>query len=278
MLNVIYNSDGIKVEVSNISKVNKNLPWTLNIKKHVSGEIQWSTIMEDFWVATYPNIEMFDVEIIDSRGFIIYTKKWNIVEHGNFFYKSLWLYNKSLIKEGKFPKGLVIGTHDGEFGEWVPSVLNRECKVTLVEASDNQYNKLVENYKNNSLVTTIKNLVTPNGGDVDFFEGGAGYTNSVVERVINHWEKEKITTNKKSSISTNDLIKKYCDGQIDWLHLDVEGLDAKLLLSLEPNLIPNFIIYEDYNLEQQENLELLNFMKEMGFSIKSENGICLLMR
>ena len=93
---VEYNSEGIKVEVGEISKYNKNLPLTLNIKKHVSGELQWSTQLNDFWYATFPNTEMFDVEIYDSQDKIIYTKKWDIFEHGNHFYKSLYLYNKNI--------------------------------------------------------------------------------------------------------------------------------------------------------------------------------------
>lgn len=275
MLNVFYNSEGIRVEVGNISKLNKNLPWTLNVKKHVSGDIQWSTTLEDYWFATYPNTEMFDIEIIDSRGFTIFAKKWNIVEHGNFFYKSLWLYNLSLIREGKLPKGLVIGTHDGEFGEWVPSVLNRECSVTLVEASDKQYNQLIKNYKNNSLVTTIQNLITPHGGEVNFYEGGAGYTNSVIERVINHWEKEQITSKRKSSISITDLVIKYCGGKLDWLHLDVEGLDASLVLALREDLLPNLIIFEDANLLTEEKNNLMSFLENKGYCSNSENGICM---
>ena len=60
----------------------------------------------------------------------------------------MWLYNKKLISDGIFPKGLVIGTHDGEFGEWVPVVKNRDANVILVEATDNQFQKLKKNYKN----------------------------------------------------------------------------------------------------------------------------------
>ena len=142
MITVTYNSEGIKVNVGYISKYNQNLPLKLKIKKHVSGEEQWSTNLNDNWYATYPNTEMFDVEICDSKDKTIYVKKWDVMEHGNHFYKSLWMYNKSVLSNGKFPKGLVIGTHDGEFGEWVPIVQKRECNVILVEASDNQFNKL----------------------------------------------------------------------------------------------------------------------------------------
>ena len=276
MITVTYNSEGIKVNVGYISKYNQNLPLKLKIKKHVSGELQWSTNLNDNWYATYPNTEMFDVEICDSKDKIIYVKKWDVMEHGNHFYKSLWMYNKSVLSNGKFPKGLVIGTHDGEFGEWVPIVQKRECNVILVEASDNQFNKLKNNYKNNSLVKPIQNLITPNGGEVEFFEGGAGYTNTVVENVIRHWEKEEISSTKRNSISITDLILNECGGHIDWLHLDVEGLDAKLIIGIDETKItlPNFIIFEDYNLSQDKKDEIYDWLRKRGYQTYSEGGIC----
>ena len=80
MIDVVYNSEGIKVTIGKVSKYNKNLPFKLIIKKHVSGEEQWSTLLNDNWYGIYPNTEMFDVEIIDSQEKIIYEKNgmlWN---------------------------------------------------------------------------------------------------------------------------------------------------------------------------------------------------------
>ena len=276
MIQVTYNKDGIRVEVEVISKYNENTPFTLNIKKHVSGEIQWSTILSDNWYATYPNTEMFDVELRDSKNNIVYTKKWDVMEHGNHFYKSLWIYNKSLISNGKFPKELVIGTHDGEFAEWVPIVLKHECQVVLVEASDKQFGVLNKNYGNRSLVTLVNDLVTPNGGEVEFFEGGEGYTNTIVEDVIRHWEKEEIKSTKRDSISITDLILEKCGGQIDWLHLDVEGLDSQLIMGIDTTRVnlPKFIIFEDYNLSEEKKKEIYNWFYNEGYDIRSEGGIC----
>jgi FkbM family methyltransferase len=276
MITVKYNSEGIRVNVGMISKYNQNLPLKLKIKKHVSGEVQWSTNLNDNWYATYPNTEMFDVEICDSKDRIVYTKVWDVMEHGNHFYKSLWMYNKSILSNGRFPKGLVIGTHDGEFGEWVPIVENRECSVVLVEASDSQFNKLKHNYRYHSLVKPIQNLITPNGGEVEFFEGGAGYTNTVVENVIRHWEKEEIKSTKRPSISITDLIVNECDEHIDWLHLDVEGLDAQLIMGIDETkvLLPNFIIFEDYNLSQDKKDEIYGWLHNKGYATYSEGGIC----
>lgn len=276
MINITYNSEGIRVDVGEVSKYNNNNPLKLRIIKHVSGEEQWSTDLNDFWFATFPNTEIFDVQITDSRGVVIYEKTWDVFEHGNYFYKSLWLYNKKVLSNGVLPKGLVIGTHDGEFGEWVPIVLKREASVILVEASESQFNKLLNNYKNNSLVKPIKNLITPNGGDIEFFEGGAGYTNTVVEKVIRHWETEEIRSTLKPSISITDLILNECDGSIDWLHLDVEGLDAKLIMGIDENKVklPDFIIFEDYNLTENDKIEIYDYLHSRGYKTKSEGGIC----
>jgi len=276
MITVTYNSEGIKVSVGHISKYNPNLPLRLKIKKHVSGEEQWATNLNDNWFASFPNTEMFDVEICDSKDRIVYTKVWDVMEHGNHFYKSLWMYNKKVLSQGKLPKGLVIGTHDGEFGEWVPIVEKRECSVVLVEASDKQFQKLKHNYRNNSLVKPIQNLITPNGGEVEFFEGGAGYTNTVVENVIRHWEKEEIKSTKRPSISITDLILTECDGSIDWLHLDVEGLDAQLIMGINETKVslPNFIIFEDYNLSQDKKDEIYSWLHNKGYNTYSEGGIC----
>jgi FkbM family methyltransferase len=276
MINVVYNSEGIKVTVGEISKYNKNSPLRLKIKKHVSGEVQWSTNLNDNWFASYPSTEMFDVEITDNKNNIVYVKRWDVMEHGNHFYKSLWMYNKNILSSGKLPKGLVIGTHDGEFGEWVPIAMKRESKIVLVEASDKQFNRLQNNYKNNSLVKPIQNLVTTNGGEVEFFEGGEGYTNSVVEGVIRSWEKEEIKSTKRSSISITDLILNECDGQIDWLHLDVEGLDAELIMSIDETKVqlPNFMIFEDHNLSIDKKNEIYSWLHNKGYKTHSEGGIC----
>lgn len=276
MITINYNSEGIKIDIGELSKYNPNQPFKVKILKHVSGEEQWSTELQDFWYATFPNTEMFDVQISDSKGQILYTKRWDIMEHGNHFYKSLWFYNKKIISEGRLPKGLVIGTHDGEFGEWVPIVLKRDCEVVLVEGSDVQFDKLSQNYKNNHRVKCVKNIITTDGKDVVFYEGGLGYTNSVVENVIRNWEKEEITSVVKPSLSLNDLILSKLNGEIDWLHLDVEGLDSKLIMSIDETKIklPNFIIFEDFNLDDNEKNTIYDYLKVRGYVLKSEGGIC----
>jgi hypothetical protein len=135
---------------------------------------------------------------------------------------------------------------------------------------------LKNNYEGKQGVTLINNLVTTDGSDVEFFEGGAGYTNTIVKRVIEYWEKEEIHSSQRSSISINNLIFDNFSAynkKLDWLHLDVEGLDAKLLLSIDADKLPDFIIYEDFNLGDDEKNELVSYFENNGYKIHSEGGI-----
>jgi hypothetical protein len=277
MIKITYNNN-IRIETTDLTGIFKleQLPLNFQIKNVVSKKAIWQTNLNSFMWAEFPSSEMNDVVVNDAQGNFIYQYRWDVLQHGSIFYKSLWLYCKSLINKGIKPRGLVIGTHDGEFGEWVPLVKNFMSDMVLVEGSEKQFNVLKNNYEGKQGVTFINNLVTTDGSDVEFFEGGAGYTNTIVKRVIEYWEKEEIHSSKRSSISINNLIFDHFSAynkKLDWLHLDVEGLDAKLLLSIDMDKLPDFIIYEDFNLGDDEKNELVSFFENNGYKIHSEGGI-----
>jgi FkbM family methyltransferase len=278
MIDIKYTHE-IKIETGQLDKIfsEDQLPLRVHIKNSVSKEIIWTSNMSNFMWASYPNSEMADVLITDAKGVFVYQYFWDVLAHGSIFYKSLWLYCKSLAVQGRMAKGLAIGTHDGEFGEWCPLVKNHLSEILLVEASEKQFTKLEKNYKNKIGVNLLNQLITTDGKDVEFFEGGRGYTNSVVERVIKSWESEEIKSTVRSSISINDLIESYT-GKLDWIHLDIEGLDAKLLMSIKDELLPNFIIFEDANLLDDEKSTLMKYLADRGYLSKSEGGICMSIR
>lgn len=145
-------------------------------------------------------------------------------------------------------------------------------------ASEKQFKELFENYKSKNNTTLLNCLITSDGNDVEFFEGGRGYTNTVVERVIRNWETEQISSSIKQSISINDLILKYYPNGMDWLHLDVEGLDGKLITSIDDHLLPNLIIFEDYNLNSFEKTLVYDWLSLRDYSNFSSGGICTSVR
>jgi len=276
MIDISY-ENGIRIETKNLKGLfrEEQLPLTVEIKKTISKDIVWTTKLDSFMWATYPENEINDVIIKDNLGNFIYQYYWDIMKHGSIFYKSLWLYCKSLINQGIKPRGLVIGTHDGEFGEWVPLVRDYMSDVVLVEGSESQYNRLIKNYGDRNGVEMIFDLITPDGSDVEFFEGGKGYTNTIVERVIRYWEREEVNSTYRTSKSINNLIIEKSLQDMDWLHLDVEGLDAKILFAMEPEFLPKFIIFEDFNLDNSEKEGITNYLMEKNYQLTSQHGICM---
>jgi FkbM family methyltransferase len=270
MIDINYN-EGIKITTGQLSKVFKQdqLPLKFQIKGAISKKIVWEVELKDDMWANYGENEINDVVVIDNNGKFVTQYYWDLLSHGSIFYKSLWFYCKSLINNGINPNGLVIGAHDGEFGEWVPLVRNHMSDILLIEGSSNTFNRLKENYYPHRSIKLVNTIVTPNGGPVEFFEGGRGYTNSVVERVIRNWEIEEIN----SKIYPSESINKYLTPNINWLHLDVEGLDAELILN--SNYLPNFIIFEDFNLLIEQKTKVYDFLKDKGYVLHSEHGICM---
>ena len=277
MINFDYSNGQIKITTGELKNSFKEeqLPLRFEIKKAISKEVIWFTNLSSHMWAVYPENEINDVVVYDVKGNFVYQYYWDVFNHGSIFYKSLWLYCKSIINEGRKPRGLVVGTHDGEFGEWVPLVRNFMSDMLLIEASEMQFNKLKNNFEGRDGISVLNSLITPNGGDVEFFEGGRGYTNSVVERVIRGWEQEEIHSSVKNSISFNSIIEQY-GGNLDWIHLDVEGLDAKLLISLKDQNIPNFIIFEDYNLSPEDSESINKWIIDKNFIKHSQDGICMI--
>ena len=275
MIDIQYTEENIKITTSDLSYIfeQSQLPIKIEFVKQITGQKIWETYIDSFSWATFPDTELIDVIIKDNQNNHIHTHKWNVVENGNYFYQKLWLYCKKRIDEGKPNKGVIIGTHNGDFGEWVPVALDKISELILVEASEKQFNELKNNFNYSDQITFINNLITENGKPTVFYEGGKGYTNSVLKRVIDYWEKEKITSTLKESIKFSSLITP----DVNWIHLDVEGLDDKLLYSLtdEQYLNLDLIIFEYNNLSPEERENIDNFIKLKNFTTFKEKGICL---
>jgi hypothetical protein len=262
---------GIKINTSNLSEVfdEEQLPLKFEFVRSVNRNKLWDTELNgDSW-ATFPDDEIVDVMVFDQLNNLVYEKKWNVLINGNFIYKKLWNY--CLINKNN--KGVVIGTHNGEFGEWVPVAIDKLSDIVLVEASQKQFISLTENYRDYDNLKFINELVTDNGEKVKFYEGGKGYTNTVIKRVIDYWETEPITETYRDSIKFSDLITP----DINWIHLDVEGLDDILLYSLSDDQYNNLdlIIFEYNNLSTEDRDKINNFLISKGFVTYREGGVCL---
>jgi hypothetical protein len=273
MIKIDFSNKKIKVETKNVSSIFKT-PLKLSVQSHVTKEEIWSSPLNDGWWAEFPNNEMNDVVISDNNGKVIADRKWDIIQDGSELYQSLYFYCLNIFNTGRLPKGIAVGTHDGLFGEWVPCILEGITEAVLVEASQPQFEKLNEAYGKFDNVRLVNSLVTTDGKPVEFFEGGRGYTNSVVERVIKGWEIEEIKSSLKESISIEELMT----DDIDWLHLDVEGYDAQLLLSLKCEKLPKFIIFEHENLNEYEGEQVKSYLTKNGYILEYRSVSCFAIR
>jgi hypothetical protein len=273
MINIDFSNKKIRVETKKVSTIFKT-PLKLSVQSHVTKKEIWSSELNDGWWAEFPNNEMNDVVITDNDGKVIANRNWNVIQDGDLLYKSLYFYCLNIFNRGRMPKGIAIGTHDGLFGEWVPCVLEGITEAILVEASKPQFDKLKENFEKFYDVSLVNSLITTDGKPVEFFEGGKGYTNSVVERVIRGWEKEEINSSIKESISINTLI----ETKVDWLHLDVEGYDIKLLMGTDPEKLPNLIIFEYENSKEDENSQIKQYLTNLGYELDYSKVSCLALK
>lgn len=272
MIKISYEHPNIKINTGDVSKV-FDLPLKVEIVNHIGKSKVWETEMFDNFWATFSHDSIFDIRIFDGNGDLILDRKWDVTVDGTYLDQALYFYCKKLGTS----KGLAIGVHDGEFGEWVAPVTEGITDAALVEASTPQFEKLSKHYADKDNVELVFDLITTNGSDIEFFEGGRGYTNSVKEAVIRNWEKEEITSTLRSSIAINDLLRTISPNKkLDWLHLDIEGYDDEILRAIEVDLLPNFIIFEHNNLLLEDKLKLESYLIDLGYSLNRSDKVSYL--
>jgi len=257
------------VSVNDMTQISNNLPLTLKLKNIITGEIHYQVDLNPSAWAVWSGAELItDILIYDSTGELIFEKKWDVSEYGDLVEKDLWYYLKGRKNKGLKSNGLVIGTHDGRNGHRIYPIKHGLSTATLVDGSDNQYVELMRNYYNNPFVETKNLIVTTDGSDVEWYQGGEGYTDTVVKELIESWLVDKpIIKTSRNSVAINKLMS---EQEYDWLHLDVEGIDGDLILCLEQR--PNVIIYESMNLPQEMNDKLTEWFTTNKYVTITDNG------
>lgn len=273
----IQNLEGsIYIKVNGSEKEEKIFSFPLYfIVTDLFDRVVWETTLYPGWFSSWPWLTWTKSKIIDSSGNIVWEWRWDPIEHGCVCHQIFYLW--SLKNRGSF--GIAIGTHDGTFGEWVGPVNEGILKGLLIEGSSKNFDKLNEFYKGKNWISCENNLITPRGGKTSFYQGGSGHTNSVLkshtEITVNENEIEEIILESESLIS---LLEK--NKNTKWLHIDVEGIDDDLILSLKErtDLLPELIVYEHESLGKEREEKLAKFLNDNGFYIirgESRNSIAI---
>jgi hypothetical protein len=241
------------------------------------GKIIWSTNL-------YPNMwASWDTVNNDNFVVVIKTKHNEIISE---FKYDIWVnrnateqFFETWIKKNPNTKGIAIGTHDGTSGEWVKHVKNNSTYAVLVEASKKQFDELTQNYSNFDNVSFRNNVITGDGGNVNFYEFGDGYTNTLSETHCKKhvFDNEEIVVVNVDSISINDLIiQENLQDTLDWLHLDTEAIDDEIIMSLDFSKVikPKLIVFETINFSEErtgssERIDkLFDWLKSNGYKVK----------
>lgn len=254
----------IKADIG-FPNVDYKYPITFQVINKIDGQIKWenSDMHPGHW-SLYGFPDNCISYLKDSDGDIIDSFTWETLEHGD---ESHRLFLQWCLKN-KGSKGIAIGTHDGSTGEWVVPVREGLVEAFLVEASEMQYNDLVKNYKDIPNVHTIMSLITKDGLDIEFFESEDGFTNSTSKEHVLKFHDNAISVFKNSK-SLNDLIIECgLKDDLKWLHLDVEGIDDELLMSLDETKIkmPEIIVYESLNLSESRKKTVIKWLESKSYS------------
>ena len=266
MIDITYDRDAnqTRVELKHFTIFKKNeLPLTAQFKRTIDGLVGWSAELEEGTWATWSGGEtQYDVVIKTADGSPILYWKFDVERDGDLIEKAFFQFIKNSPTRCK---GMVIGSHNGLFGHWVFPVVKNMSDVVIVDGSEPQFMEVVNNYSHIRNAKFINEIITVDGADVDWMEGGEGFTDTICKSVITkHVEEDKIKHTERSSTSINELFEK--EGpHFDWLHLDVEGLDADLILALKYE--PTVIIFETMHIPSVKYSALLDWFQEKGYKL-----------
>ena len=241
----------------------------VEFKNIITEEIHYSTILSsNMWTSWCGGELITDVLVYSDNNKLLKEFKWDVTINGDEIEKILWYYLLNRKNKGLSSNGLIIGTHDGRNGHWIYPIKENLSKATLIDGGTTQFENLKKNYSLFNNVEMRNTIVTVEGGEVSWYQGGEGYTDTVVPELIGDWlSVSEIKKSIKDSVSIKEL---FVSKDYDWLHLDVEGIDAKLIMSLEHR--PNIIVYESMNLSEEEISELDLWFNQNSYKKITDNG------
>ncbi len=160
------------------------------------------------------------------------------------------------------------------FTEFIKKNSKSEDKIFLIEANPKNINKLEESYRDfhNSKILNL-GISSSENGEITFFytEDDAPHymvCSSKINHVIKHYPNSKIKEFKIKTVSINNLFKNYIkEKNIDYLSVDLEGIDFEILMSID---------FKDYNiknisveylhLNKKQKKQLINYLLKYGYS------------
>lgn len=272
MINIKYDrgENSLSVELQRFTYFKpEELPLTVEFRATINGTKQWDSLLpEGTWCLWNGGETLNDVVITTANGDLVMTRKFNVELDGDHIEKLMYMYIKNL---DHTPKGMVIGSHNGTFGHWTFPVFQGLSDAIIIDGSAPQFEEVKKNYAHLDNLKFYNEIVTVAGGEVDWMMGGSGFTDTIYKPVINIFlSDEEISHTTRQSIGINELLEREGCEELDWLHLDVEGIDGDLILALKYR--PKMIIFETMHINKQQMSQLLDWFQDNGYDMFNDGS------
>ena len=159
------------------------------------------------------------------------------------------------------------------FTEMIKSEIAKNDQAFIVEANPKNIDKLKSCYKNYENVNVLNFAITyENSKECEFFltEDYAPYYQVCsldINHVKKHYPNSTINSFKIKALNINEFIEKYISNKIDYLSIDLEGIDYEILMKIDllKTSIENISI-EHLHLNKSQKKKMINHLNKHGYS------------
>lgn len=274
-INFEYDEKSFKVSIDeSISDVinSDELPLKFRVQDWLTSDIYYETDLLPGWWATYNNTSFKNFNIYTRTGKLIKRKSFDVY---NDVSKIEELFNIWICSRDR-SNGLVLGAGNGRWGEWLLNTVNNDCRVVLVEGDPKNWQSLVSSHITRANVLIEKCVVSSDGGMVRFWIAPQNMVSSLDKSVVQKfWPEVEPEFIDVESKTINQIISSNFNSELDWIRIDLEGLDHKIIMSLDVSLVPNLkmLIYENMNISEDEIREIKGKLSSIGFKNFIDVGI-----
>lgn len=264
MINIKIANDQIICTVSNDAKINQShFPLKFQAVQLVTNKIVWEAELNLNSWASWNSIRDVNFRVVTKNDIILKEINYDYSNENLDIYE-FWDY---FCRINKKSTGLILGAGDGTWGEWVIPVNREKINCHLVEATDSTFLKLKEAYSYNFNFKLHNYLISIDGLEYKFYEGdhddGLNTINHDYLKKINGEVSSNFVIKKSKSIL--ELLKEI--GKIDWIRVDLEGIDYEILKKIPTAYLKSLIMiqYEHLYLSDDKINELDNIIIPLGF-------------
>ena len=261
----------LSVDITNYIS-NEEMPLSFRVEDWLTSDIFYQCELGPGWWATYDNNGFKNFSVYTKSGKLLKRHTFNPYTDTNEIEElfNLWIVGRQRTK------GLVLGAGNGRWGEWLLPVLNNDCSAVLVEADPDNIGTLNAAHSWRANVKVDHCAVSDEGGTITFWKAPQNMVSSLDKSIVEKfWPDSEPEAVSVESKTINQLVTEHFDGDLDWIRMDIEGLDHRILMSLDLELTPklSMVLFENMNITEEEQNQMTVKLQESGFNKIIKVGI-----